>query len=94
MTSRQYGTLKHIFYKGLTVEQLSEVSMVTFGSMAKRGWVFAKDGKIVVTEEGLKEYREYHDAKCNFTIHEHQISERVRGLLHLGKLKLLKRSAA
>ena len=94
MTSRQYGTLKHIIVKKLTVPQLSEVSMVTFGSLAAHGWVFCKADEIIITQDGKQAYDEYHDAKCDFTIHEHQISERVRSLLHLSKLQIMKRSAA
>jgi len=93
MTHHQYGTLKYLLSNNVYVNQKARsLSMITFGSLAKRGWINHHNGLIIVTEAGLQVYNEYHNAKANYRKIEKDISEHVRSLLHIGKLLTIKKA--
>lgn len=94
MTNHQYGTLKYLLAQNVYIQQSAKkLSMVTFGSLAQRGWIKVNHGGcITLTEEGLAAYSAYHDAKANFRKVEKDISEHVRSLLHVGKLLSMKKA--
>lgn len=94
MTNHQYGTMKYLLHNNVYIQQSARsLSMVTFGSLAQRGWIKVNSGGIItLTDEGMEAYNAYYQAKANFRKVEKDISEHVRSLLHVGKLLSMKKA--
>jgi len=92
MTHHQYGTLKYLLNNSVYANaNARKLSMVTFGSLAQRGWITHHEGLIVLTEAGMQAYYDFHNAKANYRKNEKDLSEHVRSLLHIGKLLTMKK---
>ena len=93
MTYHQYGTLKHIVYNNVYVQQSArKLHGTTFWSLAKRGWITHNDGLLVLTEKGLEAYNSYSHAKANFRKVEKDLTDNVKSLLHLGRLLTMRKA--
>ena len=55
-----------------------------------RGWVERSGTVVRVTEAGVEAYMAYHHSSPNYRQHDAEISERVRGLLHISALRVMK----
>ena len=91
MTAYQFATLKYLLNHPVTVEEAGKLSMVTFGSLAQRGWIKYNSGVLELTDEGMDEYYRYSKGPANFRKVDTGISDRVKGLLHLNRIRLLKK---
>lgn len=90
MTFHQYGTLKYILSHDVQVTNAGSLSMVTFGSLVKRGWIQRVGTKLELTDAGYAAYGDYHNAKANFRKYDTGLTEHVRTMLHVSKLSIMK----
>jgi hypothetical protein len=94
MTYHQFGTLKYIRSHEIGIRECGELSMVTFGSLIKRGWISRTGGFLVLTEQGEEAYNMYSHAQANFRKYDTGLTDHVKDLLHLGSiLELTKKRA-
>ena len=87
MTYHQYGTLKHLIYNDVDIEKAGSLSMVTFGSLIKRGWVKRSGNTLQATQDGIDAYDLYSKAAANYRKHDTGLTDRVRDMLHLNKIR-------
>lgn len=86
MTHHQYGTLQYLINNDVTIETAGELSMVTFGSLIKRGWVKRVGPHLRITKAGMDVYESYLLAKANYRKVDTGLTDHVKHLLHLDKL--------
>lgn len=92
MTFHQYGTLKYLMNYNVTIESAGSLSMVTFGSLIKRGWVQRVGNKLEPTKEGFAAYELYSKAQANFRKFDTGLTEHVATMLHVSKLSIMKKA--
>lgn len=92
MSNLQYGTLRYILNHAVDVQDLRVYNLTTLGSLVARGWVERSGNRIRATESGVDAYMAYHRSSPNYRQHEGEISERVRGLLHLSALQMIQKA--
>jgi hypothetical protein len=90
MSKLQYGTLRFLVHHQVDVEHLGTYNLTTLGSLIVRGWVHRNGTRITVTKTGEEAYMDYHRAGPNYKLHAGELSERVRGLLHVSQLRMVK----
>lgn len=88
MTAYQFATLKYIIQHDSDVKLAGKFSMVTFGSLAQRGWIQRRGSLIELTEAGFEEFNKYNKGQANFRKYDTGLSDRVRSLLHLHATKI------
>lgn len=93
MSNLQYGTLRYLMNHQVPVEDLRIYNLTTLGSLIERGWVVRNGGHVGVTEQGVEACMAYHRAQPNYRQHDAEISDRVRGLLHLSRLQAVAKAS-
>lgn len=87
MSNLQFGTLKYLLEHAVTMDELRLYNLTTLGSLIVRGWVERSGSRIRATEAGVAAYMAYHRGTPNYRQHEAELSDRVRGLLHMSRLQ-------
>jgi len=93
MSSLQFGTLKYLIAHEITVEHLGIYNLTTLGSLIQRGWVERQGSKIAVTKDGQEAYDSYSRGGPNYRLKEGELSERVRLMLHINKLRTMPKAS-
>lgn len=73
------------------VDNAGNLSMVTFGSLVKRGWICRNGTKLELTPAGHEAYEMYHNAKANFRKYDTGLTEHVRTMLHVSRLSIMQK---
>lgn len=94
MTHHQFGTLKHIRHNDVHIKEAGDLSMVTFGSLIKRGWVARNGTRLILTQEGEQAYESYSKAVANFRKVDTGLTEHVQHLLHLDRIISFRKKAS
>lgn len=94
MSKLQYGTLRFLVHHQVEVEHLMVYNLTTLGSLIERGYVQRSGNYVTVTKAGEEAYMSYHRAGPNYRLHAGELSDRVRGLLHISALRAVKAVAS
>lgn len=86
MTHHQFGTLKYVRHNDITLKTASELSMNTFGSLIKRGWIARNGSYLRLTDAGEEAYESYSKAVANFRKYDTGLTDHVKHLLHLDRV--------
>lgn len=83
MSHFQYRTLRYLIGNNANMEELRTFNLTTLGSLLQRGWVKREGDYVTVTKQGTEAYDSYRLGGPNKKMHEGDLSDRVRLMLHM-----------